>query len=184
MLQRVGRGSVCVAAAAIVAVAAFTSGQIAQPETIKKPQGPMGGEVLFEFDRTSLIALGLDFVIRGDGPSEEADHRFSSAIQTDSTLDTENVGGVFNDVSASRIATHGAVLFTDGERRVAFGNFTISKDAGGLWTVRDGLNEDPTGRVLFELSSVAIDAPAGRDEMRIAGELAIAGSLEDEFDVE
>ncbi|MEK7730549.1 MAG: hypothetical protein AAB363_01705, partial [Planctomycetota bacterium] len=168
MLQRVGWASVC-AAAAMVAVAAFTSGQMVRPETVEKPRGPIGGGVLFEFDRTALTALGLDLVVRGDGDSEEGGHRLSSAIQSTSTLDAENVGGVFNDVSTARIATHGAVLLTDGERRVAFGNFTITKDAGGLWTVRDGLNEDAAGRIVFELSSVTIDAPAGRQEMRIAG---------------
>ncbi|MEK7756222.1 MAG: PQQ-dependent sugar dehydrogenase, partial [Planctomycetota bacterium] len=100
-----------------------------------------------------------------------------------STLDAESVGGVFNDISSATIETHGAVLLTDGERRVAFGNFTITKDAGGLWTVRDGLNEDTAGRIVFELSSVTIDAPAGRQEMRIAGELTIAESLADEWDL-
>src|SRR3990172_1562460 len=184
MLQRFGRASACVATAAMVALAAFTSGQMVRPEPAKEPRGAIGGGVLFEFDRTTLATFGFDFVVRGDGGSEEAGHRLSSAIQSTSTLDAEHIGGVFSDVLTARISTHGAVLFTDGERRIAFGNFTITKDAGGLWTVRDGLNEDPTGRVLFELSSVAIDAPAGRDEMRIAGELAIAGSLEDEFDVE
>jgi thiosulfate dehydrogenase len=167
----------------MVAVSAFTSGQMVRPETAEKPRGPIGGRVLFEFDRTALTALGLELVVNGDGDSEEAGPRFSSVIQSTSTLDVERVDGVFNDVSTARIGTHGAVLFTDGKRRVVFGNFTITKEAGGLWTVRDGLNEDPAGRIVFEFSSVTIDAPAGRQEMRIAGELAIAESLADELDL-
>lgn len=182
MFRRVGWAWVS-AAAAWVAVAAFTYGQVVRREAVEKPRGSIGGGVLFEFDRSALTALGLDLVIRGDGDSEEAGHRLSSAIQSTSTLGVQSVSGIFSDISSATIDTHGAVLLTDDEGRVAFGNFTITKDAGGSWTVRDGLNEDPMGRILFELSSVTIDAPAGGDEIRIAGELSIAESLADELDV-
>jgi len=139
--------------------------------------------VLFEFDRPALAALGLDLVLRGDGDSEEAGHRLRSVIQSTSTLGAQSAGGVSSNISSATIETQGAVLLTDGERRVAIGNFTISKDAGGLWTVRDGLNDDPAGRIMFELASVTIDAPAGRQVMRIVGELAIAQSLAEEWDL-
>jgi len=183
MLQRVGRGSACVLAAAIFAVSAFTSGQIVPSTTRESLDRRITGEVIFELDRTAFSALGLDFVVRGDEGGEETGHRFSSAIQSASTLGTETVGGVFNDVATARIDTHGAILFTDGTRRLAVGNFTISKEAGGMWSVRDGLADDPTGRTRFALSSVVIDAPAGREEIRIGGELSIAESLADEFEI-
>ena len=177
MLKRVERTSTYVAAMVTVAVTALSSAQMVRPVTGEKSSGRIGGGVLFEFDRAALTALGWEVLIHDDGDSEKAGHRLSSAIQSTSTLDVESVGGVFNYVSTAKIGTHGAVLFTDGKRSVAFGNFTITKDAGGLWTVRDGLNDDPAGRVLFELSSVTIDAPARHEEMRIVGELTIAKSL-------
>ena len=85
MLRRVGWAWVS-AAAAMIAVAAFTSGQMVQREAVEKPRESIGGGVLFEFDRTALTALGLELVIRGEGDSEEADHRLRSAIQSTSTI--------------------------------------------------------------------------------------------------
>ena len=148
MLQRIGRASACVAVVVMVAVAAFTSGQMVRPESGEKQSRRIGGGVLFEFDRAVLAALGWEVLIRGDGDSEEAGHRLSSAIQSTSTLSVESVSGIFSDISSATIETHGAVLLTDGERRVVLGNLTIAKSADGLWTVREGLNEDPAGRIV------------------------------------
>lgn len=183
MFDRVGRASVFVATGVMVAIAGLGWGQTVRPENGEKQGRPIRGGVLFEFDRAALNSLGWEVVVRGDGDSEDHSPRLSSAIQSTSSLEIDRVGGVVNDISTATIVTHGAVLLTDGGRRVVIGNFSIVKNADGLWTVRDGLTEDPAGRVVFELSSVTIDAPAGRQELRLAGELAIAESWAIEWGV-
>jgi cysteine-rich repeat protein len=176
MFDRIRRTSVFVATGVMVAITGPAWGQTARPENGEKQGRPIRGSVLFEFDRAALNSLGWEIVVRGEGDSEDGSSRLSSAIQSTSSLEIDLVGGVFNDISTATIVTYGAVLLTDGGRRVVIGNFSIAMNAGGTWTVRDGLTENPTGRVVFELSSVTIDAPAGRQAARIAGELTIAES--------